>query len=113
AEQAMGPAATSKKDYWPKSAKIFRTALNETLCNQGKDCDPFGDGLMKVKAVPTLAVRKEVCARYPSARGDAAKQKDAKRNAFNRAMRLVMARDLVGAREIDGIEHIWLPAAQT
>jgi hypothetical protein len=105
------PAATGKKDHWPKSVKIFRAALNEALSKHGKDCDPFGDGT-KVKAVATSDVRAEFSARYPSDAGDAAKQKEAKLKAFKRAMRQALEHDLIGAREIEGNDHLWLATHQ-
>ena len=33
---------------------------------------------------------------------------DAKRMAFNRALKAARDKELVGSREIDGVDHLWL-----
>ena len=46
--------------------------------------------------------------RYPAETIEPAKRADAKRQAFNRAMKQAMDRDLIGVREIGGVDHLWL-----
>jgi hypothetical protein len=99
---------TSQRERWPRSTKVLKSALIEVLSNEGKDCSPFGDGKMKVKAVPAASVRAEFMKRYPADTIEPSKQSDAKRQAFNRAMKQAMDRDLIGAREIGGVDHLWL-----
>jgi hypothetical protein len=103
-----GRRATSQREGWPKSTKILKASLIEVLSNEGKDCDPFGDVKMKVKTVSASAVRIEFVKRYPADTIELSKQADAKRQAFNRAMKQALDRDLIGAREIDGVDHLWL-----
>ena len=94
-------------ERWPKSTKILKAALNEVLNNEGKDRDPFIDGKLRVKTVPTASVRAEFMKRYPAETIEPDKRADAKRQAFNRAIKQAIERDLIGAREIDGIDHVW------
>jgi hypothetical protein len=63
---------------------------------------------MRVKTVPVASVRAEFMKRYPAETIEPAKRADAKRHAFNRAMKQAMDRDLIGVREIDGVDHLWL-----
>ena len=95
------------RERWPKSTKILKTSLNEVLNNEGKERDPFGDGKLRVKTVPTASVRAEFMKRYPAETIEPGKQADAKRQAFNRAIKQAIERELIGAREIDGIDHVW------
>lgn len=99
---------TDQRERWPKSTKVFKAALIEVLINEGKECDPFGDGTMKVKAVPVASVRKEFMKRYPSDTIEENKRIDAKRQAFKRAMKRSMECDLIGTRDIGGVDHLWL-----
>ena len=87
-----------------KSTKILKAALVEVLSSEGEDRDPFGDGKMKVKTVSASAVRTEFMKRYPA--DD--KQADAKIKAFVRSMKTALDRDLIGSREIKGVDHLWL-----
>lgn len=107
-ELPTGGKRTDRKAGWSKSTKILRAAMAEVLLNKGRACDPFGDGKLTVKVVALDAVRAEFEARYPADADDANKRADTKRKAFKRAVKDALERDLIGSREIDGIDHIWL-----
>lgn len=100
--------STDQRERWPRSAKVLKASLIEVLSSEGKECDPFGDGKIKLKTVPAAAVRTEFMKRYPADTIEPSKRSDAKRQAFNRAMKQAMGRDLIGAREIGGVDHLWL-----
>jgi hypothetical protein len=53
-------------------------------------------------------VRVEFMAAYPADGEDKKKKTDAKRNAFNRALKTARERELVCSREIAGVDHLWL-----
>jgi hypothetical protein len=72
-----------------------------------KDLYPFPDGPL-VKAVDIKLVRAEFYKEYP-ADGDTEKQRgEAKKKAFNRAIKDAQARSLIGVRETEGVQYIWL-----
>ena len=102
AERAAGPAATSKKDRWPGSLRVFRSALEVALAEHGKADRPFGYDGPQLRTVPDSAVRDEFVRAYP---GDTA---DAKRMAFKRALKAAREKGLICSREIGGVDHLWL-----
>jgi Bifunctional DNA primase/polymerase, N-terminal/AAA domain len=95
----QGP--TSSRQRWPKKLRIFRQAMLTTLIDAGQFAHPFYDG-PKVKMVPADKVKAEFMAAYP------ADGKDAKRIAFNRALRAARDAELICSRDIGGIDHLWL-----
>jgi hypothetical protein len=102
AERAGGPAATSKKERWPTSLRVFRTALEVALTDQGKTDRPYGYDGPQLRTVPDSAVRDEFVKAWP---GDTA---DAKRMAFKRALKAAREKGLICSREIGGVDHLWL-----
>lgn len=103
--------STDQRECWPKSTKILKAALIEALNNEGVERDPFGDGKLRTKTVPASSVRAEFIKRYP-ADVEPDKQANVKRQAFHRAMKLAIERELVGSREIDGVDHLWLAVSE-
>lgn len=99
-----GRKGTDQRERWPNSTKILKASLVEALNNEGIERDPFGDRKMKAKTVAVSAVRAEFMKRYPADDRKA----DAKRKAFVRSMKTALERDLIGSREIEGIDHLWL-----
>jgi hypothetical protein len=61
-------------------------------------------GLTWSTTAPTQGINK----RYPAKTIEPTKRADAKRQTFNRAMKQAMDRDLIGVREIGGVDHLWL-----
>ena len=101
AEQATGPASTSKKDRWPKTLRMFRTALTVAVVEHGKTNRPYGNDGPELRTAPASAVRDEFIKSYP---GDT----DAKRMAFKRALKAAREKELICSREIGGTDHLWL-----
>ena len=63
---------------------------------------PFGNEGMTVKAVPEHAVRDEFYKSYP------ADNQEAKKKAYQRALLGSRDKELIGSREIGGIDHLWM-----
>jgi hypothetical protein len=103
-----GRKATDQRERWPKSTKILKAALVEALNSEGVERDPFGDGKMRTKTVAASSVRAEFMKRYPADDNHA----DAKRKAFGRAIKTALDRDLIGSREIAGMDHLWLAVVE-
>ena len=99
-EHAPQGAQTARKERWTKSLRIFRSAMRTALCDHGKVVRPFGGDGAALRAVAGSAVRTEFMAAYPAGEDKA----DAKRQAFKRALQSARQRDLIGSREIDGLD---------
>src|SRR4051812_6532534 len=78
---------TGRKERWPQSLRIVRTALNVALIEDSKPVRPFGSEGPEVRAVTQARVRTEFMAAYPAEGADSEKRADAKQNAFNRALK--------------------------
>ena len=99
---------TSRKERWPQSLRIFRRARNVALIEDGKAVRPFGSEGPEVRAVTQVRVRTEFMAAYPAEGEDARKRAEAKTKAFKRALRTALDRGLVVARDLGGVDHLWL-----
>lgn len=99
--------STGAKPKWPRSLRIFHQALLTAIITDGEYGTPFHDG-PKVKWVPDYKVKAQFIAAYPSDGDTEAKKKDAKRAAFNRAVKAASERNLIGSRDINGIDHLWV-----
>lgn len=100
------------KDRWPTSLKVFRSALLNVLASadSSRRIRPFGGEGPEVLAATDKAVRTEFCAAYP-ADGETERQRsDAKRNAYNRARKQALEKELIGARDYAGLDYLWLVA---
>ena len=106
---AEGGTAPRPEDHdrWPSSAKDLRRALQVTLDHSKRHIRPFGDSGPRVEAVALEGVRAEFYQAHP-ATGDAKQQADAKRQAWNRQIKMARERDLVATREVGGAGMIWL-----
>jgi hypothetical protein len=85
---------------------MLRQALTVCLLDQGKMLRPFPDG-PTVRAVDLEAVRAEFYRTYPADGNDKQKQ-ETRRKAFQRSIRDVQERGLVGIRAIDDVTYVWL-----
>jgi AAA domain len=97
--------STPAKVRWPKSLRIFKSALETGLINHGKAMRPYGNEGPRVRAVSYDAVRSEFIVAYP------AEKTDAKKAAFKRALGQAREGGLIGSREINGIDFLWLAEA--
>jgi GAF domain/AAA domain len=91
---------------WSKSLRLLQRALMNVLVEHGRDQQPFSDGPV-VRAVDVEVVRNEFYKSYAAA-GDARQKQNAKRQAFNRAVRDAQERSLIGIREVGEATLIWL-----
>jgi AAA domain/Toprim-like len=97
-------AQTRDKD-WSRSLRLLRQVLMAALAD-GKDMQPFPDGPV-VRACDLEVVRAEFSKQYP-ANGNARQKADARRKAFQRAVEDAQGRGLVGLREVEGVQFVWL-----
>jgi AAA domain len=104
-ELSLKQASTATR--WPKSLKIFRSAMHTAVAEHGKLGRPFNSDGPTVRMVRDDVVRAEFMAAYPADGENDMKKTDAKRNAFNRALKTARERDLVCSRDIGGIDHLW------
>jgi hypothetical protein len=95
------------RDRWAGSLRVLRAAMTEALLTHGADRHPFGAEGPAVKAVPQHKVRAEFVASYPAEGEDEAKRADAKRSAFNRALKAAIEKGLVASRDLGGLDHLW------
>src|SRR5262249_28068747 len=99
-------AAPSKDKSWPKSVRLLQRTMMAVLAEQGTDQCPFPDGPV-VRAIDLEIVRSEFYKSYP-VDGDTRQQQEARRKAFNRAIREAQATSVVGLRVVDGTTLVWL-----
>ena len=90
---------------WSRSLRLLRQVLMAALAD-GKDMQPFLDGPV-VRACELDVVRAEFSKQYP-ANGNARQKADARRKAFQRAVEDAQGRGLVGVREVEGVQFVWL-----
>jgi AAA domain/Bifunctional DNA primase/polymerase, N-terminal/Primase C terminal 2 (PriCT-2) len=95
-----GATATSKKV--PQSLKLFMAAMRAAVSRLGRATYPWPTG-PEVIAVTEAQLRDEFYASYP------ADDKETKRKTYKRALDKARADGLVRSREIDGVDHLWLP----
>ena len=86
------------------------------IIDHGKPMRPYGGNdpqgrRLTVRAVALDTVRFEFVAAYPAEGGDAKAKRDAKQKAFKRALEQARERELIGSREIGGIDYLWLVEA--
>jgi hypothetical protein len=91
---------------WTKSLLLLRRVLMTILADCGQKCRPFLDG-PEVLACDAKLVRDEFYRQHP-ADGTEKQKADARRQAFNRAVKEAQGRDLIATREADGVQLIWL-----
>lgn len=101
-------AATVAKNRWPKTLRVLRASIETVLVTHGKRVRPYGHEGAEQLAVGRDELRTEFVAAYPADGETEAKRLDAKRNAFNRAVKTAVERELVGSRELGGVDHFWM-----
>ena len=102
--QATQPTAQGDA-RWTPSMQLLRRVLSTVLVS-GAQIRPFADG-PSVCACDIEAVRAEFYRQYP-ADGTDRQKTEARRKAFGRAVKETIARELVGTREVDGVQFVWL-----
>jgi hypothetical protein len=100
------PAKLVSETDWSKSLQLLRRILMTMLADHGASAAPFADGPV-VRAVDLELVRAEFCRQYV-AEGTPRQKTDARRHAFNRAVKSAQAKGLIAMREVDGTQLVWL-----
>jgi hypothetical protein len=100
------PQASATNANWSKSLLLLRRVLMNLLADVGVDITPFIDG-PTVRAVDIGIVRTEFYKRY-AADGDTKQKADARRMAFNRAIKDATAKNLIVTRECGNVQYVWL-----
>lgn len=96
----------AKPDVWAKSLRLLKQTMMNLLVDHGTDTRPFPDG-PSVRAVDLDIVRAEFYASHPAEGDDKAKQQ-ARKKAFQRAVKDAQAKRLVGVRDISAVTYVWL-----
>jgi hypothetical protein len=100
-------SAKTKNDPWAaKSLRLLRQVMMNMLADCGSVQKPYPDG-PEVRAVDIELVRAEFYKSHP-ATGDAKAKSDARRQAFNRAIKDAQAKGLIGSRDIGDVTYVWL-----
>jgi hypothetical protein len=101
--------AQAVKDRWPKTLRVFRSALETALATSGYRIRPFGAEGPEVLAVVEDALREEFYASYvPAGEADPQKRAGAKQKAFKRAAKQASDAGVIASRELGGVDHLWM-----
>lgn len=104
----LAEAATeAAKSRWPTSLKVFQAAMGNTLAEHSRKIFPFGNEGPQVSAVAQEHVRDEFAASYPADGETPAQRTEAKKKAFQRAVRTAQAKGLISVRDMLGVPHFW------
>ena len=101
------PQQTSRQERWTRSLRIFRAAMATALADHGRTIRPFGSEGAEVKAVVDNDVRTEFMARYVTDAENAKDKTSSKRKAFQRSLTGALERNLIAARDVGGLDHLW------
>jgi hypothetical protein len=100
------PQAADTNTQWTPSMQTLRRVLMTTLADHGRDIQPFIDG-PTIRACDIELVRTEFYRQHP-ADGTEEQKKEARRRAFNRAIKDATSRGVAATREVEGVQWIWL-----
>lgn len=100
-------ASMPARSGWSGKAQLLKAAIERACLEHGKIMRPFGATGPEVRAVHRDRVRAEFFASY------AADNPDAKRKAFQREHDKALAAQLMAAREIAGMDWLWLVTGET
>jgi hypothetical protein len=104
-----GASIKDKKDPWTKSLRLLRGVLMNVLAGHGTALRPYADDpKTQVRAVDKELVRKEFYKDYPADGETHEQRQEAKKKAFKRAINDAQTASLIGVREIDAVQYVWL-----
>ena len=86
--------------------QLLRRVLMSVLADQGRNARPFADG-PDVRACDIELLREEFYLQHHAA-GSPKRKREARKKAFNRAMKTSKERNVVATREVYGVQLIWL-----
>jgi hypothetical protein len=101
------PAQTktdTPEERWPKALRLFRRILASALAAAGQEIQGNAN---TVQAVCVDVVRLDFYHQHASD-GNEEQRKEARRKAFYRALKDAQARNLIGCREIEGAQWVWI-----
>jgi hypothetical protein len=102
---------TKDKDKWPKHLVLLQRAITNALATAGTEQRPFHDGPM-VRGVDVEMVRAEFYRTYV-ADGTAEQKQNARRQAFNRAIKAAQERNLIGVYSDTARSVTWFAETPT
>jgi hypothetical protein len=102
----QAPQTTPADARWTPSMQLLRRILMTMLADCAQKLRPFSDEL-EVQACDVRLVRAEFYRQY-IADGTEQQKAETRRKAFNRAIKESIARAVVGSRELNGVQFIWL-----
>ena len=97
-----GAKAKAERPAWSGKSRMLKSAVEVALLDHGSCKRPFGGEGPEVRAIDRERVRTEFYASYT------AENAEAKRRAFNRMLDQAVASKLIGARELHGVDWLWL-----
>ena len=98
--EQSGVGQAPANDRWIQSLRVFKTALEAALTQHGR---MIAVGRGTARAVSNDDARRGFMAIWP------ADDRDAKRKAYNRALKMARERHLVQSLEVNGVDFLWLP----
>lgn len=105
-------APTADQDSkWTRSLVLLRRIIMALLADAGTDIMPFAGG-PAVHAIRSETIRAEFYKQYPTGDADPQKRQEARKKAYQRAIRAAHERELLAVRELDGVEWLWLATTQ-
>lgn len=111
-DMSSTPSRPRKKSGWSKSLATLGRSLNVTLRDQGRLVRPFGMEGPEVHAVDRESLRIEFYKSVLVESESDAKRLEAKKKAFNRSLNAAAEAELIGAREVNGVDMVWLVKAE-
>lgn len=106
-DRISAAAVTVTKERWPTSLRVLQVAMRNALAGHGFKARPFGNEGPEVDAVQQTHVRDEFAASYPADGDTSAQRTEAKKKAFQRAVKTAQAKELICVRDLQGIDHFW------
>jgi hypothetical protein len=97
--------AKSDRSPWTGQTRILKRAFEAVVGDHGQRLWPFGSEGTEVMGVKRRLVRAEFFATFST---DEEARDETKKRAFNRCVQTATANELMGAREINGTEWLWL-----
>lgn len=109
-DRTSAAAVEAVKKKWPTSLRVFQAALQLALIEHGQDNRPFGNDGPELRTVLSSHVRAEFMSSYATDGETEANRAEARKKAFQRAVKTAQGNGLIAAREITGNEHFWMVA---
>ncbi|GAA0256211.1 hypothetical protein LNAOJCKE_5444 [Methylorubrum aminovorans] len=109
-DRTSAAAVEAVKQKWPTSLRVIQAAMVTTLIDHGKENRPFGNDGPELRTVLSSHVRTAFVSSYAADGETEVKRTEAKKKAFQRAVKAAQGKGLIAVREIAGNEHFWMVA---